>query len=124
MKSETLSLKTIINELDFLRHTVIFNETLEKMIDLLSRTKKLIEKIHDPRNAKEHYQSFIKKKITKSGKQSEISTYQPKNFENPNIADRKSLIIEHPKNMYKLSKILRQVEKVSSTALYIVIQKK
>ena len=65
MKSETLSLKTIINELDFLRHTVIFNETLEKMTDLLSRTEKLIEKIHDPRDAKEHYQSFIKKKIKK-----------------------------------------------------------
>ena len=34
---------------------------------------KLIEKIPDPRNAKEHYQSFIRKK-TKSVKQSQIIT--------------------------------------------------
>ena len=48
---------------------------------------KLIEKIPDPRNAKEHYQSFISKKDTKSVKQSKIITYQPKTFENPNIVD-------------------------------------
>ena len=33
------------------------------------------------RNAKEHYQSPIRKKITKSVKQSEIITYQPKTFD-------------------------------------------
>ena len=47
MKSETLSLKTIINKL--------FNKTLEKTKDLLLLAKKLIEKILDPRNAKERY---------------------------------------------------------------------
>ena len=56
-----------------------FNETLEKK-DLLLLGIKLIEKIPDPCNAKEHYQSFIKKKkkknTTKSVKQSEIITYQ------------------------------------------------
>ena len=41
----------------------------------------------DPLNAKEHYQPFIGKKNTKLVKQSEIITYQPKSFQNPNIVD-------------------------------------
>ena len=57
---------------------------------------KLIEKIPHPCNAKERYQSFIRNKNTKSVKQSQIITYQPKNFENSNIVDIKS-ITEHPK---------------------------
>ena len=40
---------------------------------------KLIEKTPDPRNAKEHYQSFIRKKKTKLVKQ-KIITHQPKFF--------------------------------------------
>ena len=36
---------------------------------------KLIEKIPDSCSAKEHYQSFIRKKNRKSLKQSEIITY-------------------------------------------------
>ena len=41
-----------------------------KKTDLLLPATKLIEKkIPDPRNTEEHYQSFIKKKITKSVKQ-------------------------------------------------------
>ena len=51
-----------------------------KKIYLLLLTNKLIEKILDRRNAKEHYQSFIKKKNSKSVKQSEVITYQPKSF--------------------------------------------
>ena len=35
----------------------------------------------DPRNVKEHYQSFIIKKNRKSVKESEIITYQPKTFQ-------------------------------------------
>ena len=35
----------------------------------------------DPRNAKEHYQSFIIKKNRKSVKESEIIAYQPKTFQ-------------------------------------------
>ena len=80
---------------------------------------KLIEKIPDPRNAKEHYQSFIKKKSRKSVKQSEIITYQPKIFGNPNIVGITSAITEHSKTPHKLSKNIRQAEKVgSSGALY------
>ena len=42
---------------------------LKKQKDLLLLATKLTEKITDPRNAKENYQSFIRKKITKSVKQ-------------------------------------------------------
>ena len=78
---------------------------------------KSVEKVPDPCNAKEHYQSFIRKKNRKSVKQSEIITYQPKTFDTVEI---KSIIAEHPKTSHKLSKTIRQAEKV---ALYIVIQK-
>ena len=58
----------------------------------------LIEKIPESRNAKEHYQSLIKKKTkTKSVKQSGIITYQSKTFENPNTVDIKSVTAKHPK---------------------------
>ena len=50
----------------------------KKKKDSLLLANKLIEKIPDPRNAKEHYQSFIRKKNTKSVKQSEIITYHPR----------------------------------------------
>ena len=45
----------------------------------------LFKKMLDPSNAKEHYQSFLRKKNRKSVKQSEIITYQPNIFENQNI---------------------------------------
>ena len=42
-----------------------------------------------------------------------------KAFENPNIADIKSVITEHPKTLHILSKSLRQAEKVgSNSSLY------
>ena len=75
--------------------------------DLLLLPNKLIKNIPDLRNAKKHYQSFIIKK--KWVKQSEIITYQPKTFD---IVDIKSIITEHPKTSYKLSKAIRQAEKV------------
>ena len=40
-----------------------------KRNDLLLFPNKLIEKVPDPRNAKEHYESFLKKKNRKSVKQ-------------------------------------------------------
>ena len=51
----------------------------------------------DPSCAREHYQSFVRKKSTKSVKQSKVITYQPKTFENLNIFHIKPVIIEHPK---------------------------
>ena len=91
---------------------------LEKK-DLLLHASKLIEKVPDPRNAKEHYQSFIRKKNRKSVKQSEIITYQPKTCENPNIVDIKSVITGHPKTSHKLSKTIINGEKVGcNSSLY------
>ena len=46
-----------------------------KKKDLLLLGIILIEKIPDPYNAKEHYQSFIRKKNSKLVKQSKIITY-------------------------------------------------
>ena len=69
---------------------------------------KLTEILPDLHNAKEHYQSFTRKKNTKSVKQSIIITQQPKRFENPNIVDIESVFIEHPKVSHKLSKTIRQ----------------
>ena len=92
-------------------------------------TKLTTTKIPDPRNAKDvPYQSFIRKKNTKSVKESKIITYQPKIFENPNIVDIKSVINEYQtKTLHKLSNTIRQIEKISRVillALYIPIQKK
>ena len=99
--------------MDFLRKTVIIQwKAWKKKKDLLLLASKLIEKIPDSRNAKEHYQSFIRKKNTKSVKQSEIITYQRKTFERPNIVDIKSVITKHPKTSHKLSK----TEKVGSNS--------
>ena len=70
------------------------------------------KKILDPRNAKEHYESFVRKKNTKSVKQSKIITQQLKDLENPNIAYVKSVIIEHPRTSHELSKNRRQTQKV------------
>ena len=51
-----------------------------KKKDLLSLANTLIEKTLDRRNAKEHYQSFIRKKSTKIVNKSKIIIYQPKTF--------------------------------------------
>ena len=48
---------------------------------------KLIERVPDPRNAKEHYELLLRKKNRKLVKQSEIITYQPKTFKNASIVD-------------------------------------
>ena len=81
--------------------------------DLLLLANKLIEQIPDPYNAKEYYQSFIRKKNTKSVKQSKIFTYQPKAFENSYIVDIKSVITKHLKSSH------RQTEKVGlNSSLY------
>ena len=55
---------------------------------LLLLANKLLEKITNPRNAKEHYQSFIRNKNTNS------------------------IITEYPKTSYKLSQAITQAEKV------------
>ena len=68
MKSKTLFMRTKINKLDFLKEAVVIQwNSLKKGLLLLAN--KLIEKIPDPGNAKEQYQSFIRKRNRKSVKQ-------------------------------------------------------
>ena len=116
MKSETLSVKTIINELVFLRKTVIIHWNAQKK-DSLLLVSKLMEEIPDPLNAKEHYQSIIRKKNTKSVELTET-------FKNPNIVDIKSVITEHPETSHKLSKTIRQAEKLGSNSSWYSDTKK
>ena len=84
---------------------------------MLLLATKLKEKTPDPHSSRKHYQSFISKKNTKSVKQTEV-TYQPKTFENPKIVDIKSVITENPKTWHKLSKPIRQAEKVSQVGFH------
>ena len=120
MKSKTLSLKTVIKKLELLQKADLINETFEE-IEILLLANKLIEKISDTDNVKEHYQSFIRKKNRKSVKKSEIITYQPKTFDTVVI---KSVITEYPKTSHKLSKTIRQAEKLGfNSSLYSDIGK-
>ena len=68
MNPETLSLNAIVNKLDLLKKKNLIQWNNWKK-DLFLFATKLIEKILDPRNAKEHYQSFIRRKNTKSVKE-------------------------------------------------------
>ena len=88
MNPETLSFKTIINKLYFLKKPV--------------------------------YNSYLKRKITKSVKRSKIFTQQPKALENPSIADIKSSTIEYPKTSHKLAKTTRQPESLIFQACSIL----
>ena len=83
-----------------------------KRKDLLLLGNKLIEKVLDPRNNKEHYESFLRKKNRKLVKQPGIITYQLKTFGKPNIYDIKSVITEHPEASHKLTKTIRKDKKL------------
>ena len=74
-----------------------------------------------------------RKKNTKLERQSKIITQQTKTIKNPGIVDMKSVIIEHSKTSYKLSKAIKQAVKISQVrgtdkksliALYVIKQKK
>ena len=55
----------------------------------------------------------------KSVKQSEIITNQSRTFQNPDIADIKPIITEHPKTSHELPKTIKQAEEVgSNNSLY------
>ena len=64
---------------------------------------------------------FYEKENIKSVKELEVTTYQSKTFENPNIVDIKSITTENPKTSHKLFKTMRQVIRLMT--LYVVIQK-
>ena len=72
-----------------------------KRKDLLLFAHKLIGEVPNFRNAKQHYESYLRKQNRKSVKQSVIITYQPKIFD---TVDIKSVITEHPKTSHKLCK--------------------
>ena len=72
-----------------------------KKKDLWLFAHKLIEKVPNPHNTKEHYESYLRKKPRKLVKQSETITYQPNIFD---TVDIKSVITEHPKTSHKLCK--------------------
>ena len=103
--------KNYFKRIGFVKGRRYYSTKLLKIKNLLLLATKLIEKATDPRNAKKHYQSFMRKKKTKSVQQSKIITPQPKNFGNPNIADIKSTITVHPKTSDKWSKTIRQTKK-------------
>ena len=50
--------------------------------------------IPDPLSAKEHYHLFLRVKNRKSVKQLEMITFQPKTFEDSNIVDIKSVVLQ------------------------------
>ena len=78
--------------------------------DLFLLANELGKSIPDPRNCIEHCKPFIIKE-KKSVKQSEMITYQPRTFQNPDIVDIKLFITEHPKISHKLSKTIDKMKK-------------
>ena len=61
MKSKTVSIKIIINQLCFPKKSYSSLQRLKKE-RLFLFDNKLIKNIADPCNAKEHYESFLRKK--------------------------------------------------------------
>ena len=107
MKSEASSLKTVINEMDFLKETIIIQWNIKKR-DLQLFATKLTKKTPDHRNAKEHNQSFIKN--IKSIKQSKIIAQQQHTFENQTYLYKVSCYRTCKYNT--LSTITKQAEKL------------
>ena len=65
-------------QIGFSKANIHYSMKRLKKKDLLFLENKFIEKITNLRNAKEHYQTFIRKKTRKSVKQSQIITDQTK----------------------------------------------
>ena len=129
MHLETLSLETVLNGLDFWKREAInqWNAWKKKIIknkkELLLLANKSIEKISDRRNAKEYYHSFVRKKKEKSVKQSEIIIDQPNTFENINIVDIKSVIIENISKIIQNYKTEKFSQVASNSSLYSALKK-
>ena len=112
MKSRSLSLKTIIKELNFIKKAVIIQWDTKKKNRFIIVHKQINRKTPDPHNADEYYQLFSRKKKRNSVKQIEIIIYQRKTFENPNTVDIRLIITKYPNISHKLPKTIRQAEKV------------
>ena len=59
-------LKIIIDELDFLKETIINHWHTSEKKSVISFAKKLMKKISDPSNSREYYQSYLNKKKKKN----------------------------------------------------------
>ena len=66
-------------QIGFVKERSYSRKILQKKKDLLLLANKLIEEIPDPRNAEEHYQSFIRKENTKLVNKSKIKIKINKN---------------------------------------------
>ena len=71
---EDFILKNYYKRIGFSKENTCYSVKRLKRKDLLLLVNKLIEKVLNLRNAKEHYQLFLRKKNRKSIKQSEIIT--------------------------------------------------
>ena len=58
-------MKIIIDELDFLKETIINHRHTSEKKGLISFANKLMKKISDPSNSREYYQSYLNKKKKK-----------------------------------------------------------
>ena len=96
--------------MDFIKRWFIFQWNA-LIIKIYYFSNKLIKNIPDPCNGKEDYQSFIIKKNKKSGKQSDKNTYQPETFD---TVDIKSFTTKHANTSHKLSRTIRQAQKLDS----------
>ena len=130
MHLETLSLETVLNGLDFWKREAINQwnawkkkKKIKNKKELLLLANKSIEKISDRRNAKEYYHSFVRKKKEKSVKQSEIIIDQPNTFENINIVDIKSVIIENISKIIQNYKTEKFSQVASNSSLYSALKK-
>ena len=72
-------MKTVIDELDFLKQTDIIQLTIRKKKDFFMLAAKL--KMHDPSNTKEYYQSYLKRKNAKLGKATKNNYPATKNYQ-------------------------------------------
>ena len=90
---------------------LLFIEKLQKIRFTVDRNQinTWSKKISDLGIGKKNYQSLIRKKNTKSVKQSWIITYQQKTFKYSSNVDIKLIITEHPKTSHKLSKTIYKV---------------
>ena len=105
----------------FLRKTIIIQWNAWKrkvfvyycFIYLLLLANKLIEEKTWSLQCEGTLSLVYKKKKTNSVRQSKTITYQPRTFQNLNIADVKLINTERPQTSYKLSKSIRQIKKSS-----------
>ena len=82
--NEIKDFENYYKRIGFSKEDCYYSMKLLKKKNILFLAHKLIGKMPDPHNTKEHYQSFIN---TTSVKQSKIITYQPKAIESPNNVD-------------------------------------